>query len=148
LARKFEVTAAIAGSIAVLGILLVAPFAWDYLDRDSVPQQSIKYQLALFGLSIYEYHSTTGRWPARLDDLARTSLSRRNPHWRLSATPFVILWRDDLRPDPKDNAAVVLAYHNAGVLANLGRKWVLWGDLRTEYVRTATLRAILDKQDH
>jgi hypothetical protein len=105
--------------------------------------------LGLIGSSIHEYHSSTGRWPAKLDDLAQTSLPVQSYNWKLWMPPFVILWHNNLKPNPKNNAAVVvLAYHNNGLLAELGRKWVLWGDLRTEYVKTDRLRAILDMQNH
>ena len=53
---------------------------------------------------------------------------------------YVIVWPTKLEPDSKDNADVILAYHNKGLLAKLGRKWVCWGDLRTEYIRTKDLR--------
>jgi hypothetical protein len=57
----------------------------------------------------------------------------------------VVVWHDDLKPDPKDNADLILAYHNRGLLAWLGRHWVCWGDLRTEYITTQQLRAKLRK---
>jgi hypothetical protein len=54
-----------------------------------------------------------------------------------------VVWRSDLKPDPKDNASLVMTYNNAGLLSKLGRVWVCWGDLRTEYVREEELRAKL-----
>ena len=103
-----------------MSFLLGARILWDFLDTNSIPQQSIQYQLQMIGSSIYEFHTRTGRWPAELDDLAATSLQQRSYNWRLWLPPFVILWRSDLKPDPKDNAMIVLAYHNAGLLADMG----------------------------
>jgi len=139
-------TLKVAAAVALFSLLVVARLAWNYLGTESVASESVKYQLGLIGSSIYEYHSSTGRWPAKLADLAQTSLPVQSYNWKLWMPPFVIVWHDDLKPNPKDNAGVVLAYHNKGLLAELGRKWVLWGDLRTEYVKTGRLRALLDQQ--
>ena len=54
-----------------------------------------------------------------------------------------VVWRSDLKPDPKDNASLVMTYNNAGLFSKLGRVWVCWGDLRTDYVREEELRAKL-----
>jgi len=51
----------------------------------------------------------------------------------------------DLKADPKENAGVLLAYQNAGLFNKLGRVWVCWGDLRTEHLPEADLRARLPK---
>jgi hypothetical protein len=102
----------------------------------------MELHLRLVGSSIYEYHSKTGRWPARIQDLAETSLPQRSPYWKqmLEQETMVVVWRNDLKPDRSENAAAVLAYHNKGLFARLGRVWVCWGDLRTEYVKDAVLR--------
>jgi hypothetical protein len=39
-----------------------------------------------------------------------------------------------MKADPKDNASVLIAYDNADLFNNLGRKWVCWGDLRTDHL--------------
>jgi len=100
---------------------------------------------ASFGSSIYEYHEKTGRWPVRADDLAEISLPMRSPYWKvmLDSGTNVIVWHNDLKPNPAENANVVLAYHNKGLLASLGRQWVCWGDLRTEYLPSRKLRTKL-----
>ena len=110
-----------------------------------ISHQTIQLHLRLIGASIYEYHTKTGRWPARLDDWAETSLPRESPHWKvmIESGADVMVWHDNLNSDPKDNAHLILAYHNKGLLAWLGRQWVCWGDLRTEYVRTRKLGALL-----
>jgi hypothetical protein len=110
-----------------------------------IANSSTELHLGLLGSSIYEYHATTRQWPTRIDDLSQTSLTQ-NPHWKweLENGVYVIVWPKDLKPDSKDNADVILAYHNKGLLAELGRKWVCWGDLRTEYIKTKDLRAKLE----
>jgi len=54
-----------------------------------------------------------------------------------------IVRRADLKPDPKDNAALVMTYNSAGLFPKVGRVWVCWGDLRTEYVKEEELRGKL-----
>src|SRR4051812_8441269 len=61
---------------------------------------------------------------AVLDDLAQTTLPQRSPVWRRAAATFVFLWPQELKPDPKENAGVVLVYDNAGLFTKLGRKSV------------------------
>src|SRR3954453_10155499 len=114
---------------AVLLIGWVARIAWDYLDQGSVAHQAMQFQLKLFGNAIYEYHSVTGQWPAKLDDLAQTSLPQRSYVWKQTGSTFTFLWPKDLKPDPNDNANVLLAYDKAGLFNKLGR--LCWGDLRT-----------------
>lgn len=130
----------------------VAVAAWvfsvtsDYFDRDSIPHIAMRDELKLVGSAIYEYHSKTGNWPEKLDDLQSTSLPLKSPTWRQSASPMRILWRRDWRPEPKDNAGLVLIYYEGGLFSKLGRMWVCWGDLRTEYALESDLRSILEKQ--
>jgi hypothetical protein len=107
--------------------------------------ESIKYELHAIGQSIYEYHNMTGRWPSTADDLERTSLSLRQHYWQATIQngSVVIVWNDHLSADPAENRNVVLAYHNKGTLAMTGYQWVCWGDLRTEYLSSKRLRAVL-----
>jgi hypothetical protein len=128
-----------------MALLWCGGVVWDYFDPTSIAHVSMQYQLKLFGSAMYEYHSATGRWPASLDDLARTSLPQRSPTWRQSAQPVVFLWPQNLKPDPKANANVLLAYHEGGLFNKLGRVWVCWGDLRTEHLLESDLRARLGK---
>ena len=130
-------------AVGVLVLLWFARVVWDYFDPGTVAHQAMQYQLRLFGSAMYEYHSATGQWPASLDDLARTSLPQRSYVWKQTASTMVFLWPKDLKPDPKDNARVLLAYDNAGLFNKLGRMWVCWGDLRTEHMRERDLRARL-----
>ena len=139
--RGQKVIAGVGGGIAVL--LLVA-FA-DFYSLSDISNHAIRLHLRLIGSSIYEYHTKTGLWPTRVEDLAETSLPLQSPYWRvmIESGTNVVVWHDDLKPDPKDNADLILAYHNRGLLAWLGRQWVCWGDLRTEYITTRQLRAKL-----
>jgi hypothetical protein len=113
-----------------------------------VAHQSIQVWLRLYGDAIYEYRSITGKPPSLIDDLARTSLPQRFRYWRQMSDDeaIVIVWHKNLKPDPKDNAGLILAYHNKGLYAQLGRVWVCWGDLRTEYIKRDDLRAHLQRQ--
>jgi hypothetical protein len=133
----------------IVAALSVVAFAigiyWNYFSRDSIPNEAIQLHLKLTASSIYEFHNTRGRWPTSVDDLASTSLPRVSPYWRLLIEngSVAVVWRTDLKPDPKDNAASVMTYHNAGVLSKLGRVWVCWGDLRTEFITENELRTKL-----
>jgi protein-S-isoprenylcysteine O-methyltransferase Ste14 len=130
----------------VVGVCLfvgiwIALFVYHTTD---IANSSTQLHLRLLGSSVYECHAKTGQWPTRIDDLSQTSAARA-PHWKwqLENEVVVIVWSQDLKSDPKENADVILAYHNKGLLAELGRKWVCWGDLRTEYIRTKDLRTKL-----
>jgi len=140
--KKSRVAALVGLGVAALLIGMV----FDYFDRGSIPHQAIQLHLRLVGSSIYEFHANTGRWPERAEDLARTSLPLRSPYWKqmLDKGIIVVVWPKDLKPDPKDNEGRVLTYDNGGGLfAQLGRVWVCWGDLRTEYVKAEELRGKL-----
>jgi len=126
-------------------VALAIGIYWDYFSRDSIPNEAIRLHLRLTASSIYEFHKARGRWPSSGDDLASTSLPQISPYWRsLIENGFVaVVWRTDLKPDPKDNASLVMTYHNAGLFSKLGRVWVCWGDLRTESITEKDLRAKL-----
>ena len=82
------------------------------------------------------------------DDLASTSLAQTSPYWRtlIDNGSVAVVWSSDLNPDPKDNSSLVMTYSNAGLFSKLGRVWVCWGDLRTEYMKEAVLRSQLKSQ--
>jgi hypothetical protein len=127
-------------------VTLVAAFG-RFGGTQDVAHESTRLHLRLFGASIYEYHALTGKWPTLNGDLAMTSLPAKSRYWWkiLDDKVDVIVWHQDLKPDPKDNAGHILAYHNKGLIAALGQSWVCWGDLRTEYIRTEDLRDNLQK---
>ncbi len=116
-----------------------------YLSRNDVAHQAIRIWLERIGSSIYEYHSQTERWPSQTDDLAKTSLPQQFRYWKqaLVDKSIVVVWHKNLKAEPNDNAGLILAYHNRGLYARLGRVWVCWGDLRTEYIKIEDLRASL-----
>ena len=136
--RKIKVAVGVCVAVVMAGVV-------SFYNISDISHSSLQLQLGLLGSSVYEYHARTGQWPTKADDLARTSLPQESPYWRweLEHDVFVMVWPKDLQPDPKDNAGVILAYHNKGLLAELGRVWVCWGDLRTEYIKTEELRARL-----
>ena len=130
------------GCALLLGLMLPVV---RYLSRNDVAHQAIRIWLERFGSSIYEYHSKAGQWPSQTADLAKTSLPQQFRYWKqtLDDETIVIPWHKNLKADPKDNAGLILAYHNKGLYARLGRVWVCWGDLRTEYIKVEDLRANL-----
>jgi hypothetical protein len=133
------------GFFAIAVIVVIAVGVYNYVGIVDMSDLSIQIWLRLYASSIYEYHTKTGRWPTRTEDLAETSLPQQTPHWRevLDIEADVIVWPKDLNPDPKDNAGVILVYQNKGLYAELGHNWVCWGDLRTEYITTEELHAHL-----
>ena len=133
-AKWMIVVAAVTLGLASWGVSLFT----EYFDRSSISHTAIQDWLKWICASMYEYHSKTGRWPAGIDDLAETTLPARFPLWRETAKNIVFLWPKDLQADPKENAGVILAYYNAGLISEMGRVWVCWGDLRTEYIRKPT----------
>lgn len=133
----------IAAGYGCLGALVIVAFGfWNLSD---IGHQAIRLHLELVGSSIYDYHSRTGQWPARIDDLGATSLPQKSPYWKqlLEEETIVVLWPKKLQPDSKNNSGVILAYHNKGLLVQLGRIWICRGDLRTEYIPTEELQAYL-----
>lgn len=138
-------------------LVFLVPLAWlslwligvvqDYFNPHSPANASMQLHLKMFGSAIYEYHSQIGRWPTKVDDLAQTSLPARSPLWRQSAAPIVFLWPQNLKPEPKDNPNVLLAYWKGGWFNKFGRVWVCWGDLRTEHAKESDLRAA-EKNQH
>ena len=130
---------------ALTVVALLVGIYWHYFSRESIPHETIQLHLRLTASSIYEFHKATGRWPTTADDLASTSLPLVSPYWRtlIENGSVAVVWRSDLKPDPKDNASLVLTYNNVGLFSKVGRVWVCWGDLRTEYVKEEELRAKL-----
>jgi len=133
------------GAAGVVFLVWAGHFVWEYFDPGGTAHQTIQLQLKLFGSAIYEYHSVTGRWPSKLDDLAETSLPRKSYVWRETAKSFVILWPQELKADLKENARVVLVYDDGSLFSGHGRVWVCWGDLRTEMLDRKDLLARLGR---
>ncbi len=131
----------ITGAIVVPLIMICSSFS----GVRQVAHESVQLHLHLIGSSMYEYHSKTGQWPTQKGDLAKTTLPAKSPYWEqlLDEEVNLVVWHKSLKPDPKENAGQILAYHNKGLIASGGRTWVCWGDLRTEYIKTEDLREYL-----
>jgi hypothetical protein len=134
-------------TIGVGAVVVAVVMAYNHYGMKEMSDQSQQNYLRLYGSSIYEYHALTGKWPTQIDDLAKTSLPKRNPHWKaqLDIEADVIVWPKNMSPDPKENGHVILAYHNKGLDAEMGRMWVCWGDLRTGCVTPDELHDLLNK---
>jgi hypothetical protein len=135
--------ALVAGAIAIAVVAIRGPFS----GTQDVAHEAVRLHLNLIGSSIYEYRAATGKWPTQIDDLEKTSLPAKSPYWRswFVNDVMVVVWHKSLNPDPKDNARHILVYHDKGLIAAGGHKWVCWGDLRTEYIKTEDLQAYLKK---
>ena len=82
--------------LCALVLLWFGRFAWDYFDPNSPANLSMQVQLKMFGTAMYEYHSHTGLWPTKIDNLAQTSLPARSPVWRQTASTIMFLWPQNL----------------------------------------------------
>jgi hypothetical protein len=136
-------------TIGLGAVVIAAMMAYNYYGMKEMSDLSQQVYLRIYGESIYEYHALTGNWPSKVDDLARTSLAVKYPSWwkaQLDIEADVIVWPRDLKPDRKDNGHVILCYHNKGLDAEMGRMWVCWGDLRTEWITPEDLRHYLQNR--
>jgi hypothetical protein len=125
--------------VVVIAVLAVA-FVVTQVD---IATKSIQFDLRKIGESVYEAHSKSGKWPARIADLEETEYLKM-PHRRtmLDKGVFVVVWREDLDPNPAANANRVLAYDNSSLLSRFGRVWVCRGDLRIERMGAKEMRAL------
>src|SRR6516165_8592015 len=108
------ILAVVAGAVAIALVFIRGPFS---VGTD-VAHEAVRLHLSLFGSSIYEYYATTGKWPTQTGDLEKTSLPVKSPYWRswFVEDAMVIVWHKNLKPDPKNNARHVLAYHDKGLI--------------------------------
>ena len=97
-----------------------------------------------------------GRWGLLLLILLCLPLATKFSELRAQSAPsnaaeaLHVLWgqskgQADLKSEPKDNADRILAYHNKGLLATRGHRWVCKGNLQTEYLPAETVRELLAK---
>jgi len=109
----------------------------------SVATKSIQFDLRKIGESLYEAHSKNGKWPAEIADLEGTEYLKM-PHRKalLENGLFVVVWQQDLDPNPEVNRNRVLAYDNGSLLSRLGSVLVCRGDLRIERMRAEDLRPL------
>jgi len=128
-------------------VLVIAAIALSWLwGTTRVAIESIQFDLGRIGESIYEAHARDGRWPARIADLEGTTYL--NMPYRRSALEdgaFVVVWQEDLDPDPAANRDRVLAYDDGSLFARLGLVWGCWGDLRVARVDAERI-AVLEQE--
>ena len=55
---------------------------------------------------------------------------------------FVVVWQQDLDPNPEANRNRVLVYDNNSLLSKFGRVWVCRGDLRIEQMSNKEILAL------
>jgi hypothetical protein len=90
-----------------------------------VATRSIEFDLRKIGESVYEARSKTGKWPAKIADLEGTAyLSMPDRKALLENGLFVVVWQQDLDPNPEANRNRVLAYDNGSLLSRFGS--VFW----------------------
>lgn len=108
-----------------------------------VSDEADKFHLRRIAESIYEHYALTGKWPGKAGDLRKTSLGKLPYDIPLIEDEhYVVLWGEDLKPNPKENGQRLLVYAKGGPLRR-GWKWVCWGDFRTEYLSEEQLQAVL-----
>ena len=114
--------------LVVVGV--AAAFVFGQVD---VATKSIHFDLTKIGQSIYEARSRSGRWPTQIEDLEDTEYLRMpSRKAMLEDEVFVVVWQQDLDPNPLANRHRVLAYDNGSLFSRLGWIWVCRGDLRIE----------------
>jgi len=125
--------------VAAFAALAVA-FVYTQID---IATKSIQFDLRKIGESVYVAHSKSGKWPAQIADLAETEYLKM-PHRKtmLEEGVFVVVWQEDLDPNPAVNANRVLAHDNSSLLSRFGSVWVCRGDLRIERMSAKDMRAL------
>ncbi len=133
------------GKLSIVLVIAAAAVAFVYAQVE-IATTSIQFDLRKIGESMYEARSKSGKWPAQIADLAGTEYLEM-PHRRamLEEGLFVVVWHQDLDPNPSANRNRVLAYDNGSLLSRLGRVWACRGDLRVERLRPEEVR-LLDAQ--
>jgi len=126
----------------ILVAIVVVGIAFAYGQMD-VAIQSIQFDLRKIGESIYEAHSQNGTWPAQIADLEGTAYLKM-PYRRamLEQGLFVIVWQQDLDPNPDANQNRILAYDNGSLFSRFGSVWACRGDLRIERLRAEEKQAL------
>lgn len=135
MSRRGKILSAVAVIVAFAVAFVVA--------QVGIATKSIQFDLRKIGECVYEAHSRSGKWPAQIADLGETEYLKM-PHRRtmLDEGVFVVVWQEDLDPNPAVNAHRVLAYDNSSLLSRFGGVWVCRGDLRTERMSTKEMRVL------
>ncbi len=131
--RKILWAVSIVAAIAIV-------FLYGQID---VATKSIEFDLRKIGESLYEARSKTGKWPAEIADLEGTEYLKM-PHRKalLENGLFVVVWQQDLDPNPEANRNRVLAYDNGSLLSRFGSVLVCRGDLRIERMNADDVRPL------
>ena len=129
----------------LVGVMVLALIAIAYVHAQmDIASSAIQFDLRMIGESLYEARAKNGVWPARIEDLSATAYLAL-PHRKamLENGVFVVVWHENLAPNPEANGQRVLAYDNKSLLPRFGRVWVCRGDLRVEYVEAEELQRLL-----
>jgi hypothetical protein len=128
--------------LSVVAAIAAVAIAFVYAQGE-IATKSIQFDLRKIGESVYEARSKNGKWPAQIADLEETEYLK-TPHRRtmLEEGAFVIVWQQDLDPNPEANRSRVLVYDNSSLLSRFGRVWVCRGDLRIERISTKEMLAL------
>jgi len=128
--------------LSAVAVIVAFAVAFVYAQVD-IATKSIQFDLRKIGESVYEAHSKGGKWPAQIADLAETEYLKM-PHRRamLEEKGFVVVWQEDLDPNPAVNANRVLAYDNSSLISRFASVWVCRGDLRVERMSAREMRAL------
>jgi hypothetical protein len=128
-------------------VVVAAAMAFVYAQVE-IATTSIQFDLRKIGESVYEARAKSGKWPAQIEDLAGTEYLQM-PHRRalLEEGHFVVVWHQDLDPNPSANRNRVLAYDNGSLLSRLGRVWACRGDLRVERLHPEEARLLHAQRD-
>jgi hypothetical protein len=126
---------------AMLAIAAIAVvFVYNQVD---IATKSIQFDLRKIGESVYEAHSKSGKWPVTIADLEGTEyLGMPYRKTMLEHGVFVVVWHQDLDPDPEANRDPILAYDNGSLLSRFGRVWGCRGDLRIERIGAEEVAAL------
>ncbi len=125
-------------------VSIVAAIALVFLyGQIDVATKSIEFDLRKIGESLYEARFKTGKWPAEIADLEGTEYLKM-PHRKalLENGLFVVMWQQDLDPNPEANRNRVLAYDNGSLLSRFGSVLVCRGDLRIERMKADDVRPL------
>ena len=125
-AKTSKITAIAGGSLALVGVVALAMYNLSGIGHSTVQLIPLED-----GPMAFQSGRSGGDFPAAAESVLEANAGQGT---------FVVVWHSDLKPEPNDNAGVVLVYHDEGLLARLGRVWVCWADLRTEYIKAEELQ--------
>ena len=128
--------------LSAMAVIVAFALAFVYTQVD-IANKSMQFDLRKIGESVYEAHSKSGKWPAQIADLAGTEFLKM-PHRKtmLEEGVFVVVWQEDLDPNPAVNTNRVLAYDNSSLVSRFGRVWVCRGDLHIERMSAKDMQAL------